>query len=324
MLRTSHGELHYVLGMALLLSSSLSVQQPRQEDQVPTFKSEVLLVNLTATVTGRAGTAIAGLRKDDFDVYEDSVKQSVRVFHNDETVPVSIGILFDTSGSMVDKIDDVQDAVVHFAETTNRDDDIFLMRFSSNVELVQDSTSDREQIKRAVRSLQPVGSTALYDAVLEGLERLRSGKQKKKALLLVTDGRDTSSQATLQDAIGAAKHSEAIIYALGIGHGEKGSFGHIFSRSEDRVDIGVLRQLAQETGGTAMLLEGTHLKHGVDQIDQAALQVSAELRNQYTLAYSPTNRAKDGSYRRIQVRTKNPNYTVRTRAGYTAPREATH
>ena len=293
----------------------------QQQDQIATFKAEASLVSLSATVTDSTGRAIAGLSKDDFEVLEDGVRQEVKVFHNDEKVPVSIGILFDTSGSMVDKIDDVQDAVVHFAETTNREDDIFLIRFSASVEMRLDSTSDRDRIKRAVRSLEPVGSTALYDAIVEGLERLQASRQKKKALLLITDGRDTSSQATLQDAIGAAKQSEAIIYALGIGHGERGSFGHLFGRNLDTVDIEVLRQLAQATGGTAVLLEGQHKKGGVDQVDAAALAVSAELRNQYTLAYTPTNRAKDGTYRRIVIRTRSPDYTVRTRAGYTAARE---
>lgn len=296
-------------------------QQDPAVQQFPPLKVEVSLVSLTATVVDKGGKAVAGLSKDDFEVYENGVQQNVTVFHNDETVPVSIGILFDTSGSMEDKIDDVQDAVVHFAQTTNPEDDIFLIRFSSYVSLVLDSTSDRQRIKKAVRSLEPGGATALYDAILEGLERLQSSKQKKKALLLVTDGRDTSSQAGLGEAVGTAKQSEAIIYAMGIGHGEKGSFGHVFNRFEDTVDINALRQLAEPTGGRAFLLEGKHKKNGVDQIDQTALEVSAELRNQYTLGYHPTNKAKDGTFRRVEVKAKNPEYIVRTRTGYLAPRD---
>ena len=296
-------------------------QQDPAVQQFPPLKVEVSLVSLTATVVDKGGKTVAGLSKDDFEVYENGVQQNVTVFHNDETVPVSIGILFDTSGSMEDKIDDVQDAVVHFAQTTNPEDDIFLIRFSSYVSLVLDSTSDRQRIKKAVRSLEPGGATALYDAILEGLERLQSSKQKKKALLLVTDGRDTSSQAGLGEAVGTAKQSEAIIYAMGIGHGEKGSFGHVFNRFEDTVDINALRQLAEPTGGRAFLLEGKHKKNGVDQIDQTALEVSAELRNQYTLGYHPTNKAKDGTFRRVEVKAKNPEYIVRTRTGYLAPRD---
>lgn len=289
--------------------------------QFPPLKVQVSLVSLTATVTDQSGRPATNLNKGDFEIYEDGEKQEISVFHNDETVPVSIGILFDTSGSMVDKIDDVQDAVIHFAATTNPKDEIFLIRFSSVVALVHDFTADREQIKRAVRSLEPGGATALYDAIVEGLDHLHAGSQKKKALLLVTDGRDTSSQATLTEAAATAKQSEAIIYAMGIGHGQQGSFGHLFSRFEDIVDIDGLRQIAEPTGGRAVLLEGKHRKGGVDQVDQAALEFSAELRNQYTIGYYPTNKARDGSFRRVQVRAANPNLIVRTRSGYIAPKE---
>jgi Ca-activated chloride channel family protein len=292
-----------------------------EAQQFPPLKVEVSLVSLTATVADKSGKPIIGLKKDDFELYEDSVRQEIAVFHNDETIPVSIGILFDTSGSMVDKIDGVQDAVVHFAETTNPEDDIFLIRFSSSVSLVLDSTSDRQQIKRAVRSLEPFGSTSLYDAIVEGLQRLESSKQKKKALLLVTDGRDTSSQTTLSEAVGTARQSEAIIYALGIGHGEKGVFGHLLGGFEDTVDMDALRQLTDPTGGRAVLLEGKHKKNGVDQIDRAALEVSGELRDQYTLGYYPTNKSKDGTFRHLEIRAKNPDYIVRTRIGYLAPKD---
>lgn len=307
--------------VAAIVFAAFGQPQDSGAPQFPPLKVEVSLISLTATVVDKSDKAITGLSKDDFEVSEDAVLQNIAVFHNDETVPISIGILFDTSGSMVDKIDDVQDAVLHFAQTTNPDDDIFLIRFSTSVSLVLDSTSDRQRIKRAIRSLEPGGSTALYDAVIEGLERLQSGKQKKKALLLVTDGRDTSSQTSLNEAVATAKQSEAIVYALGIGHGDKGSFGHLSNVFEDTVDINALRQLAEPTGGRAILLEGAHRKNGVDLIDQAALEVSAELRNQYTLGYYPTNKAKDGTFRRVEVKAKNPNYIVRTRIGYLAPKE---
>lgn len=222
----------------------------------------------------------------------------------------------------MDKIDDVQDAVVHFADTINRDDDIFLMRFSSNAVIVLDSTSDREQFKRAVRGLEPGGSTALYDAVIDGLDRLQSSKQKKKALLLITDGRDTASRSSLAEVIARAKRTEAIIYALGIGHGDKGSFGHEdVGDINDTVDMTALRQLSESTGGTATLLEGKHKKNGVDQVDQAALAVSAELRAQYTIGYYSTNEDKDGAFRRIVVRPVNENLQARTRAGYIPPKQ---
>lgn len=308
--------------LSLLLLARASAQQQPQS-QFPPIKVEVQLVSFNVTVTDRDGRAITGLKKEDFTVLENGIPQDITLFHDDERVPVSIGILFDTSGSMEDKIEGVQDAVTHFANTTNPEDDIFLIRFSANVSLVQDFTSDRAQLRRAIGDLRPQGSTALYEAIVEGLEHLQAGKHKKKALLVITDGNDTSSSVGLQETIATARQSETIVYALGIDHGERGSFGHIFGLGhEDRVNIEALRAIAETTGGRAMLIEGPHHRSGVDQIDQAALQVSAELRNQYTLGYYPKNRAKDGSFRRLEVRTVNPNYMVRARSGYVAPRDA--
>ena len=315
------GILSFLCGALLFVPAH--AQQQQAPSQFPPIKVEVEMVSFNATVTDRAGRAITGLRKEDFTVLENGVPEDISVFHDDERVPVSIGILFDTSGSMVDKIEGVQDAVAHFANTTNPEDDIFLIRFSSSVELVQDFTSDRAQLRRAIGSLYAQGSTALYEAIVEGLEHLRAGKHKKKALLVITDGNDTSSSVGMQETIGTARQSEAIVYALGIGHGERGSFGHLpFGLGhEDLVSIEALRAIAEPTGGRAVLLEGELHRKGVDRIDQAALQVSAELRNQYTIGYYPKNRARDGTFRRLQIRTTNPNYIVRARSGYVAPRE---
>lgn len=316
-----------MIWVAVALACSLWPILALAQDQPPTtnqpsrlLKAELSVVTVTATVTDENGRAARSLGNDDLEVYEDGVRQNVSFVHSDDSVPVSIGVLFDTSGSMVDKIDDVQDAVVHFADTINRDDDIFLMRFSSDAVIVLNSTSDREQFKRAVRGLEPGGSTALYDAVIDGLDRLQTSKQKKKALLLITDGRDTASRSSLKEVIARAKRTEAIIYALGIGHGDKGSFGHgDVGDINDTVDMTALRQLSESTGGTATLLEGKHKRNGVDQVDQAALAVSAELRAQYTIGYYSTNEDKDGAFRRIVVRPVNENLQARTRAGYIPP-----
>lgn len=290
--------------------------------EIPPIKVEVSLVSLTATVVDRDGRLIVSLGKDDFQVFEDGVPQGIAVFHNDDRIPVSVGILFDTSGSMVDKIDEVQDAVMHFARTTNPEDDIFLIRFSSQTSLVQDFTSDREQLRRAIGRLRPGGATALYEAIVEGLQHVQGGKHKKKALLIVTDGNDTSSNISLPEAVATAQQSEAIVYALGIGHGEHGSFGHLEAMFRDTVDEGTLRQFTDATGGRTFVVQGEHHRNGVDLIDQAAQEIANELRMQYTLGYYPKNRAKDGSYRHIQIKVNRPGYIVRTREGYLAPRSA--
>lgn len=290
-----------------------------QESQ--TIKVPVQLVNLTATVEDEQGHSVADLRQEDFTIFEDGRQQQIAVFHDDEKVPVSLGILFDTSGSMIDKIDGVQDAVVHFIATTDRDDDIFLIRFSTYVSVVQDFTDDRRRLQRAVRNLRPGGSTALYDAVVRGLEHLQGGRHKKKALVLVTDGNDTSSEASLKDVTATAQQAEATVYALGIGHGEQGSFGHLEGLFEDKVNVEALHSITDVTGGRTVLLEGALHQGKIDRIDQAVQGFSDELRKQYTIGYYPTNKERDGRFRHIQIRSRDPSYTVRTREGYFAPRE---
>ena len=297
-------------------------QEPVPPDRTTIITAETTLVTLTATVSDSSGRNVANLQKDDFKIYEDGVAQQIGVFETDE-VPVSVGILFDTSGSMVDKIDDVEDAVIHYANTVNPDDDIFLMQFSTKVFVVQDFTNDRQRLRRAVKGLRARGSTALYEAIAKGLDHVQKGKHKKKALVVITDGNDTSSHVSLQKTVSLARRSEVLIYCLGIGHGEAGSFGHLEGDFKDTVDADALLSFSDETGGKTLLLQGAHYKGGVDQIDQASQEVAAELRQQYTLGYYPSNRRKDGTYRRIRVEVEEPELKVRARTGYIAPLEPT-
>lgn len=303
------------LGVLLWLASAFL---PAFAQEPTTLRVDVDLVTLTATVTSRSGRYLGGLKKEDFLVYEDGVLQEIAVFES-EQVPVSLGIVFDTSGSMVDKIDDVQDAVIHFAQTVNPKDEILVLRFSNDVDLVVDFTSDRGALAAPVRRLRARGSTRLYDAIAEGLEVVRHGQYRKKALLVITDGNDTASFRNLDDVLELAQKSEVLVYALGIGHSERGSFGHRGGAFPDEVDMGVLNAFADATGGKSYHLEAAH-RGGKDLIDEACQEVSAELRQQYTIAYYPTNKAKDGTYRRIRVEIRNRDYVVRTRSGYYAPR----
>lgn len=310
-------------------------QQPPQDNikrDDDTIRIDTDLVTLTTTVVNERGRYVANLKQRDFAVYEDGVKQEVAYFNTGDKVPISLGVLFDTSGSMVDKIDGVRDAVEHFVKSVAPGDEIFLIRFSSGAELVQDFTDDRRRILRAVDRLNPRGSTALYDAVLMGLQRVAEGKHKRRALMLVTDGNDTSSTTDLETTLNLARKSEVIIYALGIGHGERGSFGHsgqgghdrggiIFGRQiKDEVDMNALRQFAEATGGEAFHLENAHAS-GRDLVDETAAQVAAELKQQYLLGYYPSNNRKDGAFRQIKVELADRSLRVRTKRGYYAPRD---
>ncbi len=298
--------------------------QDQQKRDDATIRIDTALVAVTATVTDARGHYVANLKQSDFTVYEDGVKQELAYFNTGGQVPISLGIIFDTSGSMEDKIEGVRDAVEHFVKAVAPGDEIFLTRFSDRVELVQDFTDDRRLILRAVGRLNPHGSTALYDAVVKGLEQVNKGKHRKRALMLLTDGNDTSSRFGFKKALDLARESEVTIYALGIGHGERGSFGHghggIFGRQiGDTVDMDVLRAFAEATGGEAFYLENAH-RGGRDLVDEAALQVAAELRQQYTLGYYPSNARKDGAFRQIKAEVADKSLRVRARRGYYAPR----
>lgn len=321
--------------LAPLVGAQQPQQQtrPRQQPKPSPFPPEVgetdvirvdtELVTLTATVTDARGRYHADLRQSDFSVYEDGVKQELAYFNTGDRVPMSVGVLFDTSGSMMDKIEGVQDAVQHFVRSMGPSDEIFLVRFSDNAELVQNFTNDRLLILRAIERLEPEGSTALYEAVLLGLQNMNSGKNRKRALLLLTDGNDTASSVKFSDVLTLARKSEMIIYALGIGHGERGSYGHdIFSgilgrRNKDEVDMKVLNGFADATAGRAFYLENAHVG-GRDLVDEAAAEVANELKQQYTLGYRPTNKLHDGSYRQIKVELSDKSLRVRTKAGYYA------
>jgi Ca-activated chloride channel homolog len=307
-------------------------EPPRQDKQKrddEAIRIDTDLVTLAATVTNERGRFAANLKRGDFLVYEDGIKQELAYFETGAKVPISLGILFDTSGSMVDKIDDVRDAVEHFVKAVAPGDEIFLIRFSNGAELVQDFTDDRRRILRAIDRLNPRGSTALYDAILMGLQRVAEGKHNRRALMLVTDGNDTSSSVSLEPTLNLARKSEVIVYALGIGHGERGSFGHgshnrggiIFGRQiKDEVDMNALRQFAETTGGEAFHLENAHAG-GRDLVDEAAAQVAAELKQQYLLGYYPLNTRKDGAFRQIKVEAVDKSLHIRTKRGYYAPRE---
>lgn len=294
---------------------------PQEVGEEDVVRVDTELVTLTATVTDGRGRYVANLKQGDFTVYEDGVKQELAYFNTGDRVPVSLGIVFDTSGSMVDKIEGVSDAVEHFVKSVATGDEIFLVRFSDSAEIVQDFTDDRRRILRAVERLEPRGSTALYDAILLGLQRVTQGMHRKRALLLLTDGNDTSSSVKFETAVASARKSEVIVYGLGIGHGERGSFGHDSrSQSDDAVDMRVLRALADATGGNAYFLENAH-ENGRDRVDEAAAEVAAELKQQYTLGYRPSNRRKDGAFRQIKVELADKSLRVRTKRGYYAPRD---
>jgi len=293
---------------------------------------DVRLVNVVATVTDNHGRYIPNLTADDFILEEDGAVQEISHFSQDQNVPVSVGILLDTSGSMDRKIRTAVESVDRFIRRIDEDDEIFLMTFSGQTALRQDFTNDREKLSQALRHITPTGGTALYDALGEGLSRLRTARHSKRALLVITDGQDTASVTKLDHVLKSIRASEVLVYPIGISPLTYAMNGNprtidvaisAFLRPKttssqshrDEVDLNVIRALSESSGGRAFVLAETITGRG-GQIEKVLGTIAEELRSQYTLGFYPA-KPDDGRYHQISVRVRTGG-TVRARRGYTA------
>lgn len=307
---------------AAVLASLLLCPLTQHELVAQVFRSTTDLVSVWTTVVDRNGRAVTSLTADAFTVKEEGVPQQIAFFRAEDQTPLSVAIVVDTSGSMVDKLGDVQDALRHFVQLLRSEDEVFLLRFSDSVELLADA-DDRPRLNQWIARLRTGGGTALFDAVREGAETVTRGRNTKRVVLLITDGNDTNSRSRKRDAVDAITRSETLLYAVGIGHGESGSFGHdVFGRGhggvasqQDRIDGGTLQDLAEPTGGRHFVLEQAH-RGGRDLIDDAVQEIANELRHQYTLGYYPANLQPDNKFRRVTVETNDRSLRVRARRGY--------
>ena len=275
-----------------------------------TVRENVDFVVLHPAVQDRRGSPVSGLDKSNFQVYEDGVLQQIRYFSH-EDIPVTVGLIVDNSGSMGRKRPEVIAAALAFARSSNPEDQMFAVTFNENVSFGLPAstpfTDKADHLEIALSRIAATGMTALYDAVAAGLEHVKKGDRDKKVLIVVSDGSDNASKYKLAQIMTMAGQSDAIIYAVGV-----------FEENDPDRNPGVLRQLARATGGEAFL---PRLLQDVIPICQ---QIARDIRNQYTVAYAPTNRKQDGTYRAIQVKAEGPGrerLTVRTRAGYYAPME---
>ena len=255
------------------------------------------------------------LKASNFRVFEDRVEQNISVFSNDD-VPVTMGLVIDNSGSMRDKRPEVNAAAMTFVQTSNRQDEAFVVNFNDEfyLDTDEDFTSNQEELKQALSRIDARGSTALYDAIVGSLDHLKKGHKDKRVLLVITDGEDDASQMTLPETMRVAEESNAAIYAIGIYSADDRKH----DKREVRHAVKALTELTEATGGSAYFPES------VDQVEAICTKVAHDIRNQYLLGYYPTNTAQDGSYRSLQVQLIPPRgagkLTVRTRAGYYAPK----
>ena len=289
---------------------------PQQSQQGPyKIQSQVNLVVLHASVLNDRSVFVPGLKQEDFRVFEDKIEQKLSIFKQ-EDVPVSFGLVIDNSGSMRDKRPQVNVAALTFVKTSNPQDEGFVVNFNDDyyLDTEHDFTSDLDEMKTALERIDARGSTALYDAVIGSLDHLKKGTRDKKVLLVVTDGEDNASRHSLENAVEQAQRNDAVIYAVGVFSDD--DMKH--NRRAMKKARGALFQLANATGGLAFFPENAA------DTEAICTQIAHDIRNQYTMAYYPTNAARDGSFRSVHVEVLPPRGTgklsVRTRSGYYAPR----
>ena len=265
-------------------------------------------VVLHASVQNHKGSPVSGLGKDDFQVYEDGALQQVE-YYSHEDIPVTVGLVLDNSGSMRPKRDEVISAAMAFARSSNPQDQMFVVNFNEHVSFGLPAnvpfTDQTAQLQVALSTFKTNGETALYDALAAALEHLKMGNRDKKVLIVVSDGGDNASKYKLGQILAMAGQSDAIIYTIGI-----------YTEEDPDQNPGALRQLAKATGGEAFFPET------LPDVVPVCERIAHDIREQYTLAYSPANSKQDGAYRVIEVKAMAPGHgrlTVRTRAGYYAP-----
>jgi Ca-activated chloride channel homolog len=281
-------------------------QQPGDDQgTVFVFKKEVREVTLHATVVDEQRRLVTNLDRAAFTVFEDGVPQPATSFHRDD-VPVAMGIVIDNSGSMREKRDKVNQAVLNLIRASNANDETFVVNFSQDSYLDQDFTSDINLLQQALGKVSAQGSTALYDAIVASAVHLKNNTRlDRKVLLVITDGRNNASQETLQEATRRLQQEHGpTLYAIGL-------LGDELQQS----DSGALKSLADSTGGVAFFPKR------LDEVDDITRTVARDVRSQYTIGYKPTNPNQNAGYRVIEVRAQAQGHrklTVRTRSGYYA------
>jgi VWFA-related protein len=291
---------------ALVAPVLVGQQQPQQ-----TLSINVDLVNVLFTVSDKSGKFITNLPREDFKVYEDDQQQKISNFSNETNLPLSIALLFDTSASIQGRLKFEQDAAGEFFHTTLRrgTDKALLITFDKAISLAQDFTDDPELLIKAIGKVHAGGNTALFDAAYQAMTKKLAGQEGRHVIIVISDGDDNLSEKSIEETIEMAQKTDTVIYAVGTSSPE------LFGSSKERGNK-YLKKLVDETGGKLFFpTKG-------DELTKSFLEISQELRSQYTLGYRSSNTKRDGAYRRIRVAATNKQFKVRARDGYYAPRPA--
>ena len=301
---------HIVIVFAFLLSftAAVLIYGSPSNDRDQTINVDVDLVLVNAAVSDSKGRMVMGLQQDNFRIWEDKVEQKVGYFSSEDT-PMSIGLIFDATGSMADKISTARDAAASFLRVGNPEDEYFLVTFSQRATLVEPFTTDISRLQNHMLFTPAKGLTPLFDAVYLGLETMKTAKNKRKALLLITDGEDNHSRYSFADIKEFVKEEDVEIFVIGIVN----PGGDLAPGQSGRVTI---EDLAQIGDGEAFFPDS------VDQLEDICNKIGLELRNQYVLGYHSTNKAKDGRWRKIRLKINPPTgisyLSVHAKTGYYA------
>jgi Ca-activated chloride channel family protein len=285
-------------------------EQPTQRpDRAIQLNVELALVNIT--VTDPYNRLVTGLEKENFRAFEDGVEQEI-VYFSGEDVPVSIGVIFDMSGSMSNKLDKARQAAVQFFRTANPRDEFFMVSFNDRAEMISPFTSSVEEIQNRMMYTSAGGRTALFDGIYLGLSQMRGARNSKRALLVVSDGGDNHSRYSESDVRNFLKEADCQLYAIGVY--DSNDMGR--SR-EERYGPTLLAELAEMTGGRAFPVSR------LNDLPDIATKIGRELRNQYVVGYRPSDTRHNGAWRRIRIRLDLPRglppLNVFAKTGYYAP-----
>lgn len=280
----------------------------------PSIRVDSSLVLVPVTVTDPLNRYVLGLQRNDFKILEDESEQKIAQFSG-EDAPLSVGLLFDTSASMGNKLATARMAILHFLKTMNAPDEAFLVEFNDRADLVLGFTDNTDNIERKLTALRSGGKTALFDALHVAMREMKNAKNPRKALLIISDGGDNNSTYTSKQVEDLVREADVQVYAMGVF--EPFMYGRL--SSEELAGPRLLIEVAQQTGGRAYAAASSA------ELPEIAERIGVELRNQYLLAYAPTNTVKNGKYRKVQVRLTKPaglpELKARWRLGYYAPSE---
>ncbi len=273
------------------------------------LRMNVDMVLVPITVTDPMNRLVTGLEQEDFKVYENGGEQKIRTFAN-EDAPVSIGIIFDLSGSMSSKLTRARASIVQFIKTANPEDEFFVVGFNDRPELIEDFTNSVDDIQSRLATVRSGHRTALLDAIYYSLMKMKEARHERKALLVVSDGGDNRSRYTEGEVRAQVRESAVEIYSIGI-------FDPYAATPEERTGPALLNEISEQTGGRMYRVDD------ISEMGDIAEKISTELRNQYVIGYTPANLTRDGKWRKVKVKLNPPPglpaLTVHARTGYYAP-----